>query len=174
LFTGALGPDKDRVFIVATGGLQDLPSDLYGIRFRDVDENESGEELKQRLKEIGYEIANIIGDYDESDIRPLRGLKRPLLTKEELFRREAPRSLGGQLNEDASLVFVNTPEPVETSRIFAKRVLANVLKDIKYQYVFEFNESFKVMASKLIKSIIESLKQMPESSASFLENLDCL
>ena len=112
LFTGALGPSKDRCFIVTSGGIEDLPSDIYGIKHFTFDEKNK-DKVNQQLKQISQSIGQVICRYEEDMVHPVRGLKRPLLSAEELFRREAHHQCGGKLKLRGALVFVNTPTPVE-------------------------------------------------------------
>lgn len=141
LFTGALGIDKNRVFLVTNEAK--LPSDLSGI-FRFKFRHGNADDL-QTIAEL---IAQKIFAYEEDEIHPLRGLRRPVLTKEELLQRETVIANGGMLTGGA-LVFVNTTTPIEAERPdddymkrFIDRVVRNILEnDISYFCMFERKES---------------------------------
>lgn len=157
LFTGALGPSKDRCFIITSGGIEDLPSDLYGIKHFSFNEEKNSE---NDLNNISQAIGQIICKYKDEKVHPVRGLKRPLLSAEELCRREAHYSCGGKLKLQGALVFVNTPTPVEMEKKeFSEQVVTNVLDfKIKYTYVFEMTETNITAIGNVINNFINSIK----------------
>lgn len=172
LFTGALGPSKDRCFIVTSGGIEDLPSDLYGMKhftFNEKNQDEANRQLKTISKDIGEAICR----YADEKIHPVRGLKRPMISAEELFRREAHYKCGGKLKPRGALVFVNTPTPVEMeSEIFANQVIKNILDfKIKYTYVFEKTETNITAIGDVISNFIDAIKRDTRWTNKFSEAL---
>lgn len=175
LFTGGLGADKNRVFIVYSGNFESLPSDLFGIKCIHFDEDKSGADLKQHLEEIADEIAERICSFDVEGIHPLVGFRRPMISKEDLFNRETLVPVG-KLAWEGTLVFVNTPEPMEVDEpLFATRVVENVLiNSIKYIYVFEGKKAHIDTMGRLIGKIVSAAIQNNQRHLSFTEKLTLL
>ena len=134
LFMSAIG--RKRCFLVNSVSQGDLPSDLNGII--SLPFNEPGNLLDR--SECAKKIAKVAADL--KDIVQREGPSAyheqvPLLSVDEVFRRERPRSEGGNL-ENGKVVVVDTQPWAEVGR--AELVRRNMDNLTSYHYFFRFSD----------------------------------
>jgi hypothetical protein len=153
LFLGALG-DPERCFLVVSCNPQKLPSDLAGLTYINIVEH--GPEVDRTLERAAGRIGQAIEEFAKTDqLRAIRGLKLPIVSVEDLVRKERPSFCGGVLQGDTTNVFVNTPRPFEyRSEDFAKRVMSNMIEyGIDYLYVFEASRGNADIITRLLAKL---------------------
>lgn len=159
LFAGALGPDAQRCFLLVSVDPRALPSDLAGIRYIDIYEfggDKSEGQVKQKFKDAALEISRAIETIaDTKQLRPIRGLKLPLLSQDELMRLEVLEPKGN-LHLHSANVFVSSAQPLELDPDFARRTVTNMVAGKSdYLYVLEAHTNGARMIANLIGSLAE-------------------
>ncbi len=171
LFTGALGADPRRCFMVTSSDRPSLPSDLQGISYipfemdREYLENlrhghdSSMIEMPQRLSDSLYEAAGIIvarvaklGSY--SELRQDNAL--PYMTSESLLRREQLRSnnrIDGRLQQRGRVLVVSRA-PLESDPEFADNIQRNLRQGIRYEYVFQADPGLAERLALLLHMLV--------------------
>lgn len=135
LFTGGLGLEPDRCFLVVAEDAE-LPTDLQGLTLIKFNEPSDLKVREQCRRAMGRAAGDII-----RQIKELRWYSRPQigfvpedkLIEVERLRRDGP---GGKLQESA-LVLVQSAYPIERDGAFAERVITNLAHGCKYQYFFQ-------------------------------------
>jgi len=148
LFTGGLGFDLERCFMLCSVARGSLPSDLDGrtyIPFEQPGAGSTPEDYDSAVRPLADTVIRSI-----LRLKPYHagGLER--ITTSDLMDRERPMDLNGDLDEDAEVV-VNRAQPVEERRSeFAALVRANMRAGITYRYFFhelkEFNNTLSLIA----------------------------
>jgi hypothetical protein len=158
LFTGALGPDPERVFLITSTKKGALPSDVDGITYvQIVDQRTPGadDELtadsKDSLDDAARKIINQVNRLRHY-VRPVL----PLVSDRDLMDYERIKGKEGNLLPN-SHVIVSTEQPIEVEEAdFAGRVQGNMKEAIRYFYFFYADEnSFNVIA-QLIQALATS------------------
>jgi predicted nucleotide-binding protein len=150
LFTGGLGFDLERCFMLCSVPRASLPSDLDGRTY------------------IPFELPPVDGkqeDYDSAvhpvadavlrsilRLKPYHAAGLERITTSDLMERERPSDKNGDLDDDAEVV-VNRAQPFEERREdFAALVRSNIRAGITYRYFFhelrekEFANTFNSIA----------------------------
>lgn len=144
LFTGALGLNPKRAFILTSAWKGSLPDDLQGVVYlpiKEVTGAEGPDELAQAdalLEQAFKKIRSSVEDFGPCYRRP----KLRVLQAEDLLQLERPEDAGGSLvfknNRVGVIVYSN--QPIESNPTFAAMVLDNMKEQIDYTYFFEADE----------------------------------
>jgi hypothetical protein len=144
LFTGGLC--SKRAFILSSVKRTALPSDLAGITYLRIEEEE-GKKRNDSLEKCAKAILDAIDEQGPFE-RPIV----PLISDKLLLRLEQPKSDEGNLEEE-STVIVNVIEPLELDMVFAKRVQQNIKSAIDYLYVFHADPRNTRVIARVIQSL---------------------
>ena len=134
LFMSAIG--RKRCFLVNSVGQTDLPSDLGGvisIRFEEPSNLQDRKSCADAILKVAAQLKNII----QSDGPLPHHATLPVLSVEEVFRRERPISEGGEL-AGGNVVVCDTQPWAEIS--WAVSVRRNMDNGTRYQYFLYFSE----------------------------------
>jgi hypothetical protein len=132
LFTGALGLDPERVFLLSTvkKAADSLPSDLAGIVYLEIKVPDP-DDIQRSIDSAADKIIQAMlrkGPYRRGEL--------PCIPEEELMSFERLEAEAGQL-VSASRIFVQTGQPMEAQDPgFAERVQKNIKNEIRYRYFF--------------------------------------
>ena len=159
LFTGALGPDFKRCFLLSSVEQTALPTDLQGLVYIKISEyngKNNNQEAKDSLEEAANAIGIAISDFkDNPGLHVNRGLKRPLISASKLQELESLKSRGGNLIKGSTVVFVRSPQPLEVEEEFAKQVITNMVNGpITYKYVFDKDKNTLGVIADLIAELV--------------------
>ena len=152
LFTGALGPNPQRVFQISSAKAAALPSDVDGItNLKIVVEREEDGELTQECKDSIDRAALAI----VARVKKLRSYVRgviPLISGEELMDYERIKRADGNLDPGSHIV-ITAEQPLEKDPDFAIHVLANMREGIRYSYFFFADENSANVIARLIQTL---------------------
>jgi hypothetical protein len=155
LFTGALGPDPERVFLITSTKKGALPSDVDGITYVPIidqrvpgSDDELTDDCKDSLDDAARKIINQVNKLRHY-LRPVL----PLVSDKDLMDLETIKAKEGNLLAN-SHVIVSTEQPIELEEAdFAGRVQGNMKEAIRYFYFFYADQnSFHVIA-QLIQAL---------------------
>src|SRR2546421_6490132 len=169
LFTGALGANPKRCFLLISSDETKLPSDLNGVVHKKFIINEEVSENLRKAAEANAEQVTLPGDVRASldsvaeaiviQVQKYDAFMKleddvalPSLSKERLIEYECGQT-GLCRVRDRSRVLVISDEPLELANAFAVPVLSNMRRGIRYDYVF--HDSVKT-AEKII-ALVKSL-----------------
>lgn len=133
LFVSAIG--RKRCFLVNSVNQSDLPSDLNGIisiPFKEPGNLLDRSECAEKIAKVAAQLKDIVQREGPSAYHE----RLPLLSVDELFRRERPRSDGGSL-EDGKVIVVDTQPWADAGR--AKLVRHNMEQGTSYHYFLHFS-----------------------------------
>ncbi|HEV2840738.1 MAG TPA: TIR domain-containing protein [Chthoniobacterales bacterium] len=151
LFTGALGPNPQRVFQISSAKAAALPSDVEGItNLQIVVERKEDGELTQECKDSIDRAAGSIA----SRVKKLRSYVRgviPLISGEELMDFERIRAEGNL--DPGSHIVITAEQPLEKDPDFAIHVQANMREGIRYSYFFFADENSANVIARLIQAL---------------------
>lgn len=153
LFLGALGLEPRRAFILTSLAQEELPTDLRGITYIKIEEEES-DNFEAAIKTAGEIIQNRIIElsppycYDRA--KQLR-----LIPGSHLMQMEKLKSDGGTLVKGNKVrVIVHSAQPMEKEdREFAKIVQRNMSEEVFYIYFFEADELSLTELPSLIRTL---------------------
>lgn len=181
LFTGALGLEPKRCFIITSAKKDALPSDLDGITFvpiLDLQDGKITEDVSESLDTAAKTILKVIrklGLYDRPQV--------PIVSDEGLMEYEKLEREHGHLLQ-GSRVLISSKQPIETSSPFATRVHTNITEDIRYRYFFHADVRAKAVIAQLIwelgtvgvkgTTLPEKKKGMEEDKKKVSENLETI
>jgi hypothetical protein len=134
LFMSAIG--RKRCFLVNGVGQTDLPSDLGGvisIRFEEPSNLQDRKSCADAILKVAAQLKNII----QSDGPSPHHATLPVLSVDEVFRRERPISEGGEL-AGGNVVVCETQPWAEIS--WAVSIRRNMDNGTRYQYFFYFSD----------------------------------
>lgn len=157
LFTGALGLNPERAFILTSAKQGSLPDDLQGVVYLPIKEltGAEGADEAARAEELLDEAYGKIKLSVEKFGRCYRRPKLKLLQAEDLLQLERPEEAGGSLvfknNRVGVIVYSN--QPVESDPGFAGMVLDNMQGQVDYSYFFEAVESNIKSLPPLIRAL---------------------
>lgn len=150
LFTGALGPDPQRVFQISSAKAAALPSDVDGItNLQIVVEREDGELTTKCQNSIDRAALSIV-----ARVKKLRSYVRgviPLISGEELMDFERIKHEEGL--DPGSHIVITAEQPLEKDPDFAIRVQANMREGIRYSYFFFADENSANVIARLIQAL---------------------
>jgi len=149
LFTGALGVDFRRCFLISGVPQRNLPTDLQELQYIPFNEPGSDEDLRnsKACQDAIKDVVPIIESQVEM-LGTLDRLKVALITKEDLIEMERTGQ-GGNLTWGA--VVVNATQPLEVKYRFALRTLKNMEKEVDYCYFFHGSETGIFRISRMIQ-----------------------
>jgi hypothetical protein len=134
LFMSAIG--RKRCFLVNSVGQSDLPSDLNGIisiPFKEPANLGDHLECARAITKVAGELKSIVQREGPSGYHT----RLPLLSVEEVFRRERPRSEGGDLS-GGEVVVCDVQPAADVAR--AEIVRHNMDNGTSYHYFFQFSD----------------------------------
>ena len=134
LFMSAIG--RKRCFLVNSVAQSDLPSDLSGVISIQFDEPSNLRDRKSCADAIAKVAAQLKDRVQDEGPSPYHA-KLPLLSVDEVFRRERPASEGGDL-KGGSVVVCDTQPWAEVDRIITIR--RNMDNGTSYQYFLYFSD----------------------------------
>ncbi len=133
LFMSAIG--RQRCFLVNSVSQSDLPSDLNGIisiPFGEPANLQDRSACAQAIAEVAAQLKDIVQREGPSAYHA----RVPLLSVDEVFRRERPRSDGGEL-DDGQVVVLDRQPRAEIWRV--RQVRRNMDNGTSYHYFFYFS-----------------------------------
>jgi hypothetical protein len=164
-FTGALGIQFERCFLICDVDTEALPSDIHEIQhipFKQPPDLQKIQTLlttdpsalsiseKREVEEFDASMDKIIRTILPKARIPLGRSKLALeiLSDEELIERE---QIGWNLKKGS--VVVNAKQPLEESYPFAMRVMENMRKDVDYMYFFHADPMGTNFIAKMLRMI---------------------
>ncbi len=134
LFMSAIG--RERCFLVTSGNSQDLPSDLRGvisIAFTEPGDLQDRQACSEAVRGVAAQLKDVVQRAGPSPSHA----NLPLISVDELFRREQPASEGGSLVA-GNVVVCETQPWAEACR--SATVRHNIDHGTSYQYFFHLSD----------------------------------
>lgn len=147
LFMGALGTDPERCFMVSSVQEEALPSDLKGytyLPFQQPNNLNDWDQCKRAIQPVSFKLVDRIKTKGKF-YRPAV----PFMSVEELIEKE---SAEGYLSRDSEVI-VHAEKPHETKYHYAKIILNNMKRGIKYHYFFGHEPKGAIEIINLIQAM---------------------
>ena len=146
LFTGALGLEPKRSFILTSVDKDALPSDLKGVSYIKI--KETIPSVAAAAEQIKKAIVKLEFCYDHPLLKILPTL--------HLMGREKSKAHGGKL-ESSGEVMVYSSQPIEKDNDeFANRVQLNMAARVDYNYFFQADTASIKLITNLIRRLVLS------------------
>jgi Predicted nucleotide-binding protein containing TIR-like domain len=148
LFMAAIG--RRRCFLVNSVRQEDLPTDLSGIisiPFKEPADLEDRAACEEAVTVVASTLKNVM---QKEGLFAYHG-RLPLLSVEDLFRRERPLSDGGDLTED-QVVLVDNQPTVEIPR--AEQIRRNIDSGVRYHCCFYFSDNTVEKVCQALQMIV--------------------
>ena len=147
LFMGALGTDPERCFMVSSVQEEALPSDLKGYTYISLQQPNNlndWPQCKKAIAPVSFQLVDAIKTKGKF-YRPAV----PYMSVEELIEKE---SAEGYLSRDSEVI-VHSEKPYETKYHYAKIILNNMNRGIKYHYFFGHEAKGAIEIINLIQAM---------------------
>jgi Predicted nucleotide-binding protein containing TIR-like domain len=168
LFMSAIG--RKRCFLVNSVSQSDLPSDLNGIisiPFGEPANLQDRFECAQAIAKVAAHLKDIVQREGPSAYHA----RVPLLSVEEVFRRERPRSEGGDL-EDGQVVVLDRQPWADIGR--AKQVRRNMDNGTSYHYFLYFSDDTVEKICQALQIIAWAGVRSAEQASDFSARVDTI
>jgi predicted nucleotide-binding protein len=172
LFTGALGAEPKRCFLITSAKESALPSDLRGLIWKTIqlsDDDKSAlkaaadadkdtavlsPSVTTKLKEIANQILE-----DTVKLKTFTKLEQdralPSMSKQRLIERERIISVGGSIYKNSRILII-ARQPLELREEFANAVQKNMSCDVRYEYVFHGSREYAENIVRLLDGLLNA------------------